>query len=232
MFHLVTRTWNVITGCKHNCIYCWSRRLVETRLKHTTRKYRDGFKPRFHPEELKRRFREGEFIFVADMGDAFGNWVPRDWILRVLDVVRRYPKTTFLFLTKNPARYLEFIDEFRGLGNVILGATIETDLDDLYVGHGISNAPRPTERFRALREVREHDLRVMVSVEPILDFSLYDFFMKIAGLEPEFVYVGYDNYGNRLPEPSLGKTLELIEALRSYGITVYEKTLRKAWHES
>jgi len=50
-------------------------------------------------------------------------------------------------------------------------------------------------------------------------------------LEPEFIYIGYDNYGNKLPEPPLSMVLRLINALRSHGITVYEKTLRKAWYE-
>jgi len=31
-----------------------------------------------------------------------GVWVPRSWILRVLEHVRRFPQTTFFFLTKNP----------------------------------------------------------------------------------------------------------------------------------
>jgi len=41
----------------------------------------------------------------------------------VLKVVKETPKATFLFLTKNPARYLEF----NFPNNVILGATIETN---------------------------------------------------------------------------------------------------------
>ena len=231
MFHLVHRTWNPITGCLHLCRYCWARRLVETRLRFRTRKYRDGFKPIFHPEELKRRFKPNEFVFCCDVGDAFGDWVPRDWILKVLQVVRRYPKTTFLFLTKNPARYLEFIDEFRGLGNVILGATIETDLDHLYYLYRISGAPDPTERFRALLKVRELGFRVMVSIEPVIKFNLHNLYLMMVELEPEFIYIGYDNYGNKLPEPPLSMVLRLIKALRSHGITVYEKTLRKAWYE-
>jgi len=28
MFDLVTETWNPITGCNHECVYCWARRLA------------------------------------------------------------------------------------------------------------------------------------------------------------------------------------------------------------
>jgi hypothetical protein len=42
--------------------------------------------------------------------------------------------------------------------------------------------------------------------------------------------VGYDNYNNRLPEPTLSKTMQLIDCLEKTGITVYRKTLREAWN--
>ena len=228
MFHVVTRTWNPIIGCLHNCVYCWSRRLVETRLVKTTKKYRGGFSPRFFPEELNVEFRDGEFVFVSDMGDMFGDWVPEEWIRAVFEVVRRYPTTTFLFLTKNPRRYwvlYKFLSRFR---NAVFGATIETDDDGLYLGYGISDAPPPSERIHYMKYVKL--LRRMVSVEPIIDFT-DRFWEHIVEIEPEFVYVGYDNYRNRLPEPTLDRTQELIDILRQHGITVYEKTIREAWYE-
>ena len=229
MFHKVTRTWNPITGCLHYCVYCWARRLAEGRLKNT-KKYSEGFKPRFHPEELRKKFKPGEFVFVADMGDMFGKWVPKEWILKVLEVVKRYPGTTFLLLTKNPKRYLDFYRVLEGLDNVVLGATIETDDDVLYFKHRISRAPMPCNRFQYM-ELAPTIGRTMLSIEPILDFDLNIFLDKILKVEPEFVYVGYDNYNNKLHEPPLHKTMELIDQLKEHGITVYTKTLRKAWYE-
>jgi len=38
------------------------------------------------------------------MSDLFGNWVPQEWIDRILEKVREFPEWTFVFLTKNPAR--------------------------------------------------------------------------------------------------------------------------------
>ena len=229
MFHKVTRTWNPITGCLHFCVYCWARKLAEGRLRNT-KKYSDGFKPKFHPEELRKKFKPGEFVFVADMGDMWGNWVPWNWILKVLEVVKKYPKTTFLFLTKNPKRYLAFGRVLEEIDNVVLGATIETDLDSLYLKHRISKAPLPCSRLQCM-ELLSVTSRTMISIEPIIDFDLNIFPDLIVKAEPEFVYVGYDNYGNKLPEPSLRKTMELIDMLKEHGITVYTKTLRKAWWE-
>jgi len=41
------------------------------------------------------------------MADLFGEWVPDRWIVEVLDACRAAPQHRYLFLTKNPARYLE-----------------------------------------------------------------------------------------------------------------------------
>jgi protein gp37 len=42
------------------------------------------------------------------MGDLFGKWVPREWILKVTRAVCYNPNSYYLFLTKNPDRYFEF----------------------------------------------------------------------------------------------------------------------------
>lgn len=68
-----------------------------------------AFMPTFHryrlqEPELEKMHRD---IFVVSMGDLFGKWVPTDWIRDVLDACQRAPQHRYLFLTKNPARYLE-----------------------------------------------------------------------------------------------------------------------------
>ena len=220
MFNIVEETWNPVTGCPHNCIYCWARKLAETKLKNANR-YKDGFKSRLNLEEFNRKFR-GKLVFVSDMGDLFAETVPDEWILKVLNYIRKFPSTSFLFLTKNPARYHRF--EFPR--NAILGATIETDDDTLY--RGISNAPPPSSRIKAMEDLDW--MLKFVSIEPILDFT-DNFPSRILGINPSMVYVGYDNYGNRLPEPRFSRTKWLMEGLRKNGIEVREKTIRPAWYE-
>lgn len=230
MFNLVTRTWNPITGCRHECIYCWSRRMVERFLKRT-KKYRDvGFEPAFHECELSVRFRPGELVFVSDMGDMFGEWVPREWILRVLEHISKFPKTRFLLLTKNPKRFLEFIDAIPG--NCILGATIETNLDDVYKAYRISKAPPPSERIKAMRRVRGvWKGEIWISIEPILlfDEGLYYAMIEIS---PDVIYVGWDNYawreGIELPEPRVEHALKLVELLRESGFKVICKPTNRS----
>jgi protein gp37 len=103
MFDVITKTWNPVIGCLHNCTYCWARSLAETRLTQME-KYKDGFKPNIAEYELRKKFRK-QYVFACDMGDLFGDWVPREWILKVIDAIKTNPSSYFLFLTKNPKRY-------------------------------------------------------------------------------------------------------------------------------
>ena len=217
-------SWNPVTGCLHECSYCWARRLALTRLKRHPHYALHGFKPAFNERAMGRRFKPGEWVFVSDMGDLWGSWVPREWIERVLEVVRANPRTEFFFLTKNPARYFEFLDEMPE--NATLGATVETNRDEGY--ELVSRAPKPSERLRAMAELDWP--RKVVVVEPVLDFDLDEFVEALKRAKPVEVYVGYDNYGHRLPEPSLAKVKALVGRLE--GLTsVHAKSLRPAWYE-
>lgn len=217
----VNYSWNPITGCLHNCLYCWSKRYAMRLAARGVEPYKSrGFSPTLVAERLRQRLPEGKFIFVSDMGDMWGSWVSRDWIERVLRVVRSKPRSRFLFLTKNPSRYLEFMDEFSD--NIVLGATIETNRD-----YGVSLAPSTRERYEVMRKL---DWRwKVVVIEPILDFD-EEFIDWIYEIEPCIVYVGYDNYGNRLPEPKLSKTEILLEALKTIS-DLRTKSIRRAWYE-
>lgn len=219
MFREVTRTWNPFIGCRHGCRYCYARFLALGRLKNSPR-YRTGFDPHPVEEELRRRCFRGGYIFVSDMGDLW-SWGSGDDIKRVLEVVENSPAALFLFLTKNPARYHEFLDYMPG--NVVLGATIESNIDH----PGISSAPSITDRMKAMQDPGLKNFNRLVSIEPILEFSLVDFIRDISRIGPQVVYIGYDNHNNRLPEPALSHTNNLISSLSVF-TEVRPKTIREA----
>ena len=217
MFNCVTeKPWNPLGGrCKHNCIYCWSMGEKGLVKKYNMQKYQG--EPRLIPKEFKRTFNEGGFCFVCDMVDLFGDWIPNEWINSILYHIQKFPKTTFLLLTKNPKRY----HNCQIPTNCICGATIETDK---YFGQKTMGfTPTPGQRWEALATL-EHK-RKMVSVEPIMNFNLEYFVFMMRSIDPEFIYVGYDNYENNLPEPSLEETMKLIEKLKEF-TDVRTKTLR------
>lgn len=219
MFKEVTKTWSPVTGCNHACIYCWAKRLAETRLKHLPQ-YQNGFRPYFVVKELNRHFNSGT-IFVSSMGDLFGQWMPEEWILSVLDTIRRSPDATFYLLTKNPCMYHYFIEQFRELPNVVLGVTIESN----YIPIGISKADRPAVRAGLMQDL-PRNLKRFVSIEPILEFNKIAFLTLIKMCNPAFVYIGYDNWNNHLPEPYLSKVKDLIARLEKF-TEVRIKTLRE-----
>lgn len=220
-FGEITETWNPITGCLHDCVYCWARGFARRLASMGVKPYKtEGFKPAFAEWRLKQRLPKGRFIFVSDMGDMWGEWVPKEWIERVLRLLRSKFNTRFLFLTKNPRRYSEFQGKLAQ--NMMLGATIETNRD-----YRLTKAQTPSERYEAMRTIDwKHKALV---IEPILDFD-YEFIDWIKEISPEIVYIGYDNYNNKLQEPQLNKAKLLVEEL--HGITdVRAKALRKAWYE-
>ena len=120
-------SWNPVTGCRHGCAYCYARRtahrfdarledrapradglhVLDTKIKATP--YPFGFAPTLHRYRLNQpeRIAEPQTVFVCSMADLFGRWVPTSWIVEVLDACKRAPWHRYLFLTKNPARYLE-----------------------------------------------------------------------------------------------------------------------------
>jgi hypothetical protein len=189
-------------------------------------------------ESVLKRFKADDFVFVCDMLDLFGEWVLAEDIKVILGRIDGSP-AKFLLLTKNPQRYLDLLPN-RIPFNCIIGCTIESNRNYLK----ISGAPAQYNRLYYMAELRrmenkyvydvhhkQHDL--FLSIEPILDFDLKEFSDWIINmLNPWAVAVGYDNYNNHLPEPSLAKTMQLIERLEKVGITVYRKTLRRAWNEN
>lgn len=217
----LTETWNPITGCLHNCVYCWARSYAGRLASMGVKPYVTHlFKPAFAEWRLKQKLRKGGFIFVSDMGDMWGEWVPKEWIEKVLEAIRSNPKSRFLFLTKNPKRYREFQRRFTE--NIMLGATVETNRD-----YGLTKAPTPRERYEEMKNIKWKHKAIVI--EPILDFD-HEFIDWMKEIAPKRIYIGYDNYNNRLPEPEIKKAKMLVKELNGFE-HIRVKALRKAWHE-
>jgi len=123
MFSFVDGTWTPLVSCGRHCCYSYARPLA-------LRLYPDfDFKPRLLPERLKFKGRN-KCVFVASPGDLFCADVPDLWIGKVLQAARSAPRSnTFLFLTKNPWRYFDFLEEFPP--NALFGVTIETNRSEI-----------------------------------------------------------------------------------------------------
>jgi protein gp37 len=111
-------SWNPITGCQHNCPYCYARDIAERFAGSAA--FPDGFKPALRPgrlaapqhqkfpEEKAKEWMGHKNVFTGSMADIFGKWVPSEWIEAVLASIRKSPQWNFLMLTKFPSRMSEF----------------------------------------------------------------------------------------------------------------------------
>jgi protein gp37 len=116
------RSWNPVTGCLHNCEYCYARKIANRFADKSNLTYVDGVKPEhlsnipypygfvptLHKERLIEplKIKKPQTIFVCSMADLFGEWVPDEWIKEVFEACDKAPQHRYLFLTKNPERYI------------------------------------------------------------------------------------------------------------------------------
>ena len=117
-------TWNIFTGCRFYCSYCNARKAAETRFRHAPR-YRDGFVPGFNENELNRKFKPGEFVFISYMGDIY--WALHPWADIILGHISCFPETEFLLMTKAPEVFHQW--KLNIPPNIYLGTTIESNRD-------------------------------------------------------------------------------------------------------
>lgn len=78
----------------------------------------------------------GRTIFVCSMADLFGKWVPDSWIEEVFAACEKAPQHRYLFLTKNPARYMELAKagKLPPKDNMWYGTTATTPEEPFFYG--------------------------------------------------------------------------------------------------
>lgn len=180
-------TWNPVTGCLHECEYCYARGIAERfggKQKYSNifdelepmrgsdgkaLAYPHSFSPTFHRYRMNDYIRKkGRNIFVCSMADLFGGWVPDGWIKEVFGACQKAPQHNYLFLTKNPRRYCDL--QRKGIlpqgDNYWFGTTYD---------HGSKGKYELTGK--------QH---VFVSLEPLLQ----DIGADIGCIEAEWIIVG------------------------------------------
>lgn len=184
-------TWNPVTGCLNSCEYCYARKIAQrfgyhlTDWKHQNvhcleapvRKngaivpYPHDFEPTFHHYKLDepQHWKKPRTIFVCSMADLFGEWVPDEWIEQVFEACEAAPQHRYLFLTKNPKRYVELY------GNGILRVR-----DSFWYGSTIMGANEPFFFSR----VPDDNPHTFCSIEPIREP------LGAMQVMPEWVIVG------------------------------------------
>lgn len=120
-------TWNPIIGCSNNCSYCYARKMNKMFQFIPNWNEPVFFDKRLsEPEKIKKPSK----IFVCSMGDMFGDNIPTEWIMDILDVINNNPKHTFQLLTKNYIRLILFFAVVYFFPkNCWVGVTVNTQKD-------------------------------------------------------------------------------------------------------
>jgi protein gp37 len=204
-------SWNPVTGCEHNCPYCYARDIANDPK--MAKVYPHRFEPAFRPltvlaprsmkvpkeAETDTRYRN---VFTCSMADLFGRWVPKEWIETVLREIRAAPQWNFLCLTKFPKRMAEFDIP----SNAWMGTTVDLQAR-------VPNAEAAFEKIKA--GVR------WLSVEPMLEP------LKFKHLERfNWMVIGGASRSSETPEwkPPMGWVIDLVGQAREAGVKVYFKT--------
>lgn len=175
--------------------------------------YPFGFWPTFHPHRLDvpSRWKRPRTIFVCSMADLFGEWVPDEWIKEVFDACRKAPQHRYLFLTKNPRRYIDLgnqgvLPRWNEAHNMWFGSTT-TKKQDKAFGDSLA-------------------YNTFLSIEPILE--PFDNLGDRACIV-DWIIVGAET-GNRKGKitPEKGWVMEIAEGCRRTNTPIFMKeSLRK-----
>jgi protein gp37 len=230
-------TFNPVSGCYHKCQYCYARSIAhrfsgggenwtddriitldERVYDEETGKalaYPYGFMPTFHKYRLNDYAKKkGRNIFVCSMADLFGAWVPDEWIEEVFEACKAAPQHNYMFLTKNPGRYIELQskDKLPHDGNFWFGTTV-TDGGEPYMWHDGS-----------------YGFHSFLSIEPILE----DFGEFAGELPQEWIIVGAET-GNRKEKvvPEKSWIDNIVIQCREHNIPIFMKeSLRALYGDS
>ncbi len=169
--------------------------------------YPFGFDPTFHMyrTDIPTKWSERRTIFVCSMADLFGCWVPYGWIEEVFNACLAAPQHRYLFLTKNPDRYLA-LDKKGLLPREFWYGYSATKQDQLWTFKHADDCPCT---------------KLFVSIEPLLEPMQPCFCTHTPA---DWVIIGAET-GNRKGKivPKKDWVMEIAEECEYSGIPVFMK---------
>lgn len=164
-----TYNMNIYKGCNQGCIYCDSRSSCY-QIEDFDRVRVKDLAPEKVESELKRKRTTG-IISMGGMNDPYNQFEKNlEYTRNILKSIKKYQFGVHC-ITKNTL-LLRDIDLFKeiNINNVVtIGITITT-FDDKLQGRIERNISSSTERFEAIRKLRDNNLFTGILLMPILPF--------------------------------------------------------------
>jgi len=230
----ITGCLNHINGmCKGGGFPCYAYRLANTRLRErylgndnianpmrTGRRddieeeaieiLSDPFYPRFWPKRIlplhipRRADSPKKGIFVCDMGELFGDWIPRSWQEQVFNTIKANSDYRFYLLTKQPQNLIKW----------------SPSPDNCFVGVTATDYKMFSCALEYLKDIQA--VVKYISIEPMLDrlnLPLLDEVLINCGIN--WLIIGAQT------RPTVYPKIEWVEEIESAcnkaGIAVFEK---------
>ena len=173
-------TWNPVTGCLNGCEYCYARGIAN-RFSGGGEKWSDDnlfvLDEKFYAEESEKaepypygfmptlhKYRLDEYankkcrnIFVCSMADLFGEWVPDSWIEEIFNACKNAPQHNYLFLTKNPDRYVDLQNKEKLVQS-----------NNMWFGASATNENQFIKAIRAFGDLK-CNTKTFLSAEPLIE---------------------------------------------------------------
>lgn len=208
MYEFVTHTWNPIKGlCEYQCVYCYMIGMYKRFKQDTTL--------RLDESTLYLNLGEKNFIFVGSSTDMWSPSVNSDWIVMTLDRCLAFKKNKYLFQSKSPKRFLDFIQHplMANKESLVFATTLETNEDV----SSYSKADSIEERVDAMIKLKCLGYDVMVTIEPVVRFNLGKLAAMLSLIKPFQVNIGCNsNKSIKLDEPTKNELIGLINELKTF----------------
>lgn len=182
------------------------------------------FDPTFHRYRLDEprhwALEKPRNIFVCSMADLFGEWVPDEWILEVLKACDQAPQHNYLFLTKNPGRYV----------NLSLDGKLPKN-KNMWYGVTVTNKEQALEAEATMQDMSD-ETGAFLSIEPIMEDISKEIGITVANFA-DWVIIGAETGRRKAKVVPKREWIErIVIGCQKNGIPLFMKSnLTDIWGE-
>jgi len=193
-----TKEWassnvNIISGCSHNCRYCYAKKLALR----FGRKTEDSWKiMELSQEKLHKNYkkRKGRVMFPSshDIVPEF-----KDECFKIIEKLLNAGNSILITSKPHYPIIKELCEMFQDFRNIIQFRFTITSLNNDLLNFWEEGAPTFEERLESLKYAYKMKFQTSVSIEPFLDHDPIPLVKKLYPFISETIWIGKMNYINR-----------------------------------